>query len=194
VTLTFDEPTHTYRYGGVVRPSVTQVLEKLHDFSMVPKDVLEAACERGTYVHLLTQYHDEGDLATESIGDYWPYLDAWIKFCAAHKAKWDDIEWRHYSKRYGYAGTMDRRGTLDGVRYIVDVKTSASPHRVWGMQTAAYRQLAAEEDPKWLLARRATVQLRPENGGTYKFLAWDDPDDWGAFLSLINLTNWANKQ
>ena len=35
------------------------------------------------------------------------------------------------------------------------------------------------------------VQLRSD--GTYKFLPWEDPDDWPAFLSLINLTNWVNK-
>lgn len=187
--LTFDEATHTYRHNGEVRPSVTQVLSKLHDFAMVSKEVLEAAQERGTAVHKLCQFHDENDLQPESIGDYWPYLDAWIKFCADRKAKWDGIEWQGYSTRYGYAGTMDRRGFLGGTRYIVDIKTSAQSHPVWGMQTAAYRQLCAEQDPAWLMARRGTVQLRPN--GTYTFLPWDRPDDWPAFLSLINLTNWS---
>lgn len=191
--LTFDEASHTYRFGGEVRPSVTQVLSSLSDFGLVPKDVLEAAQERGTSVHLLTQFHDENDLDPASIGPYGGYLEAWVKFCADHKARWDHIELRGYSKRYGFAGTMDRAGFLGFVPWIVDVKTSLQPHRVWGMQTAAYRQLAYEEtgDARWLTARRGTVQLRPD--GTYKLLAWDEADDWIAFLSLINLINWTNK-
>lgn len=192
--LTFDEPSHTYHYEGRVVPSVTQVLGKLHDFSMVPKDVLAAACERGTIVHKLCEYHDQGDLDPESIGDYWPYLDAWIAFRQDYGAEWEAIEERHYSDRYGYAGTLDRRGTLRklGGRWIVDAKTGASLHRVCGMQLAAYRQQVAEKHPAWLLARRATVQLRPD--GTYLFREWTDPDDWSAFLSLIHLTNWSTKQ
>ena len=190
--LHFDEASHTYMLGGIVRPSVTQVLGKLSDFGMVPKDVLEAAQQRGTYVHKLCEYHDLCDLDPASIGDYQGYLDAWIRFCADHKARWDKIEHRMYSTRYGFAGTPDRRGYLGLIPYAsVDIKTGATLHRVCGMQAAAYRQLAAEEDPRWMTARRATVQLAAN--GTYKFLAWDSPSDWPAFLSLINLTNWVNE-
>lgn len=189
--LTFDDDTHTYRVGGVARPSVTQVLQSLHSFGMVSEDVLRAAQERGTAVHTLCEYHDQNDLDPASVGDYGGYLDGWIAFCADRRAVWTGIECRGYSTRYGFAGTMDRRGTLGGVPFIVDIKTSAQPHRVWGMQTAAYRQISAEEDPRWTTARRGTVQLR--NDGTYNFLPWDDPDDWPAFLSLINLTNWMKK-
>lgn len=189
--LTFDEDAHQYRYDGVVKPSVTQVLSKLHDFGMVPADVLAAACARGTYVHTLCEYHDQNDLDDSSVGDYRGYLNAWIKFSADHRAEWSGIEAKEYSKRFGFAGTMDRRGTLAGVHYIVDIKTAAQPHPVWGLQTAAYRQLSAEQDMGWLLARRATVQLRAD--GSYKFLPWDSPEDWPAFQALITLTNWSNK-
>lgn len=193
--LTFNDELHEYRLGGVVVPSVTQVLGKLHDFSMVPRDVLEAACVRGTIVHRLCEYHDLNDLDPSSIGEWWPYLDAWINFIADYGAEWHGIEQRGYSRRHGFAGTMDRRGVFAKKapgRWIVDVKTSVQPHRVWGMQTAAYRQIATEEDPSWMLARRATVQLRPD--GTYRFLEWSDPEDWTAFLALIHLSNWSNKQ
>lgn len=188
--LTFDDASHTYRYNGEVRPSVTQCLSKLHDFGMVPPDVLEAAQERGTFVHKLCEYHDLQDLDSGSIGDYWPYLDAWIAFCADHGAVWEGIEYQAYSERFGFAGTMDRYGRLKSVPFVVDIKTSAQPHKVWGMQTAAYRQLLAErKHPTWALARRGTVQLAKT--GKYKFLPWDDPQDWPAFQALITLTNWS---
>jgi hypothetical protein len=151
--------------------------------------VLEAACIRGTYVHALCEYHDLNDLDSESIGIYGGYLDAWIQFCADHKAVWTSIEQRGYSERYGFAGTWDRSGTLKGSPFVVDIKTSAASHPVWGLQTSAYRQLLAESDPAWLMARRATVQLRPD--GTYKFIEWTDPTDWTTFLALIQLINWS---
>lgn len=192
MSLTFNEEAHEYRWLGAPVPSVTQCLNRLHSFGMVPKEVLEAACQRGTFVHKLCEFFDEEDLDLSTVGQYGGYLDAWIRFSADFQVKWDRIEHRMYSHRYGFAGTPDRRGWLKGRPYAsVDIKTGKTLHRVCGMQGAAYRQLAAEEDPQWLTARRATVQLAAD--GTYKFLAWDDPDDMPAFLSLINLTNWVNK-
>ena len=193
--LTFNEELHEYRLDGEVIPSVTQVLGKLHDFSMVPKDILEAACQRGTIVHRLTEFHDQRDLDPASIGDYWPYLDAWIAFCSDYGVEWEAIEERGYSARYGFAGTLDRRGRLTKIapgRWIADVKTAKQLHRVFGMQLAAYRQIVAESDPSWLISRRATVQLFAD--GTYKFTEWRNPSDWTAFLALIHLTQWSNDQ
>jgi hypothetical protein len=191
--LTFDEPTHTYRVGERVVPSVTQVLDRLHTFGMVSAEVLEAAKERGTNVHKLTQYHDEGDLDPATVGEYQGYYNGWLRFLADQQPKWVGIEERGYSSRFGFAGTWDRRGAIRiAPRAVIDVKTSLQAHRVWGMQTAAYRQIATELDPYWLTARRFTVQLRPD--GTYRLIPWDDPDDWSAFLALIHLTNWSNKQ
>jgi len=166
----------------------------LHDFSMVPRDVLDAACERGTIVHTLCEYHDQRDLDPASIGDYWPYLDAWIDFCTAYDAAWSGIEERGYSKRFGFAGTLDRRGTLGKLpgKWVIDIKTGAQLHRVCGMQLAAYRQLLQENvDTTWALARRGTVQLAAN--GKYKFIEWSDPQDWPAFSALICLTNWSMK-
>jgi hypothetical protein len=191
--LTFVDETHTYRWNGEVKPSVTAILSRLHDFGMVPADVLAAACERGTAVHQICEYHDLGDLDPGSVAPaYAGYLRAWVNFTKDHRAKWSGIEVQGYSERFGFAGTMDRCGTVMGTDYIVDIKTSAQPHRVWGMQTAAYRQIRASQDPKWLLARRATVQLRAD--GSYKFLPWDSPSDWPAFMALITLSNWENGQ
>ncbi len=189
--LEFDEDQHIYTFNGVVKPSVTQLLGKLHDFSLVPADVLAAACTRGTYVHCLCQFHDEGDLDGSSVGEYQGYLDAWVKFCADFKAEWIGIEVQGYSTRYGFAGTYDRLGKLNGSMFVLDIKTSQASHPVWGLQLSAYRQICSEENPALGLARRATVQLRAD--GTYKFIEWTDPQDWPAFLALLTLINWSTK-
>lgn len=197
MTLTFDEASHTYRYDGRVVPSVTQLLDKLHDFSGVPEAILTAAKERGTYVHQMCEMFDRDELDIPRVPEqYLGYLNAWEAFTVEYGPVWAGIEDRGYSRHFGYAGTMDRRGTLPrmfspSVRWILDIKTSIDAHPVWGMQTAAYRQITAEQDMQYALARRATVQLRAD--GRFKFNTWDDPDDWPAFQALITLSNWSHK-
>jgi len=56
------------------------------------------------------------------------------------------IEERIISKKYGYAGTLDILAEVNGVVGVLDIKTSQSVYRDYGMQTAAYVQ-ALSEDP-----------------------------------------------
>lgn len=194
--LTFDEPTHTYRWQGRVVPSVTQVLDScLNSFAFVAENLLEAARDRGTYVHQLCELSDLGELDddAERDGEHWKRLLAWRKFCSDYGANWSAIETRGYSARFGYAGTVDRRGKLErhtGTRqWIIDIKSSASKSKSWGMQLAAYRQIATEEDVmSWALARRGTVQLL-ENGN-YVFEEFTNPKDWDAFASILTILDW----
>ena len=194
--LAFNPSRHEYRWFGQVVPSVTQLLTPLQDWAMVPRLAMEAAQERGTAVHLITQLYDEARLELASVDPaYQAYLDAWCLFERDYKTHWTGIEIQGYSNRGGFAGTFDRRGHLralsSGDVWIVDIKTSAVRHAVMGLQLAAYRQIESERDPMMALARRATVQLLPS--GKYQFHEWTNSGDWGVFQSLITLSNWANK-
>lgn len=185
--LTFEPETHTYRVDGEAWPSVTQILDRLHSFAGVPEDVLEAARERGTYVHQLTELHDLDDLDEPLVPpEYQGYLAAWKKFLHEAQPNWSGIEEMAYSPAYRFAGTMDRHGELEALRFrgrwVIDIKSSLSAHPVWGPQVAAYRQMKAEQDPSFALYRRGTVQLRPD--GSYLFTEWKDPADWQIFLAL----------
>lgn len=183
--LTFDADSHTYRVGGQVVPSVTQLLEKLHSFAGVPRDVLAAAAERGTAVHIACEYHDTGGVDEESIDPaIRGYVAAYLRFLGDVRPKWMAVEQRVFHRPLRYAGTLDRAGQIDGRPWIVDLKTGATSHPVWGMQTAAYAQAAGMPT-----ANRGTVQLAAD--GTYRFREWKDPTDWPAFASLVTLHNWA---
>lgn len=188
--LTFEPEAHVYAWNGKRIPSVTQVLDRLHDFSHVPMEVLEAAKTRGSNVHSACQFFDEGDLDESSLEpSELGYVQAWQRFCAEHHPNWSMIETPLYHPVFCYAGTPDRIGSIlsGGVRIDaqVDIKTSASSHPVWGVQTAAYNAAAN------FTGRRFTCQLRAN--GTYKLIEWSDPTDWPVFLSLINLSNWTRK-
>lgn len=177
--------------------SVTGCLQHLHSFAMVPFDVLEEARVRGTYVHDMTVAFDNDDLRVDAVQPiYLPYLAAWQSFLRDYRPIWSAIEQMGYSEAFDFAGTEDRRGTLEGPGccgdiFGLDIKTAKQSHRVWGLQLAAYRQLAIEKSPRAATHRRATVQLWPD--GTYKFTEWREPSDWPAFASLLTLINWSSQ-
>jgi len=186
--LAFDAPTHTYRFAGQVVPSVTQLLDKLHSFAGVPHDVLEAAKERGTAVHVACELDDKGDLDEESVHPLVDgYLAGWRRFKAEMKPQILAIEDRGFNRLFRYAGTRDRRLLINGQPWTIDIKTSAAAHPCWGLQLAAYTRLfdGCFED------RRGTVQLRPD--GTYSLLSWTDPADWPTFAGIVQLTHWSTK-
>lgn len=60
--FTFSEADHIYRLDGKILPSVTGILSPLHDFSKIPRDILEAARIWGNNVHLMAKLHLNDDL------------------------------------------------------------------------------------------------------------------------------------
>ncbi len=190
--LTFEPGPHIYRWKGDIVPGVTTILERGSKFGFVSPAELEAAQDRGTFVHKCTELDDQGVLHDDEVtGPYGGYIQAWRSFCSDYGADWTGREEQGYSQRFGYAGTMDCAGTLarfGKTLWVIDIKTSEQKYRVWRMQTAAYRQLKAEQDPRWALARRGSVRLRAD--GKYRFDIYDSPLDLPAFLALITYLNW----
>lgn len=181
--LTFDQDTHTYHWNGQRVPGVTSILKALHSFDGVPADVLKAAGERGTAVHLCCEYLDRGILDESSIDPAISgYVDAWRLFCAEMRPEWSHIEHQCYHEALRYAGTFDRAGRMGGDKWLLDIKTSAAAHRVWGVQTAAYTNAAKLTDH-----RRGTVQLRAD--GTYRLIEWKEPTDFPTFCALLTVNN-----
>jgi hypothetical protein len=181
--LQFDEEKHAYSWNGKPVPGVTSLLKHLHSFEGIPASVLEAACERGTAVHLATEYFDLGILDEESIDSAIAgYVDAWRRFRAENDTVWSHVEAQCYHPLLRYAGTVDRVGTLNGDQWVLDIKTAVASHPVWGVQTAAYSN--ALQMPT---ARRGTVQLRKD--GTYRLVEWKGATDFSVFVSLITINN-----
>ena len=122
---------------------------------------LRSATELGTAVHdaleqlALTGKFPEVD---DEVRPFIEKADAWMqKFQPVYQAS----ELTVYSPNYGFAGTLDAIATIDGIRFIIDYKTSRKsfdnrgkptspyPEQV-GLQLAAYRfsQYAATWRPR----------------------------------------------
>jgi len=185
----FDEATHTYTLNGIVLPSVTQVLEDvgLIDYSFIPGSMRDVYLRRGSAVHLATAYDDVGDLDEESLKpELRGYLEAWRKFRADSRFTWDRIEYQRFHRQYGYAGTLDRQGSVDArmnTRTVVDIKTGHAPTWV-RYQLAAYAGLY-EKPIGW---RRMAVELHDD--GTYgvtEFPCREFLSDFQVFLAALTV-------
>ena len=134
MTSTFDAETHTYRIGGAIVPSVTQVIKEVGWVDTTGFN--DAARDRGTLVHAALAGLDSGK-GCELPGEYSGYLHAWEAFRReSGMDAWQGIELPAFSEAYLFAGTVDRFNR----DFIVDIKTGDVPW--WGKyQLAAYSLL-----------------------------------------------------
>ena len=192
--LTFDDQKHEYRYNGAVVPGVTGILSPLIDLRFVNHEVLAAAQDFGTAVHLACELHDQRRLDHATLDPALsPYLDGWMQFNQDHQCVWNGIEERVYHPTMRYAGTLDRRGKVDGRGAIVDIKSGTSLFASVGPQLAAYSQAIAAQSGRAAMAcadQRFAVRLFP---GGYELKQYTSPMDWAVFASLITLRNFCSQ-
>ena len=108
--LEFEPITHTYRFSGVVIPSVTQILEAtgIIDYSMIPPATRNMALKRGSLVHAAIQFDIEGDLDWETLDPVLvPYVEAARHFRADYGLGEGFVEFRGYNPKWRFAGTLD---------------------------------------------------------------------------------------
>lgn len=190
--LTFDEARHEYRVGGVVVPSVTQILRPIRpDFSAISPEVLERKRALGTAVHLACELDDDGELDDETLDDaLQPYVAAWRKFKAEQRVEIIFNEKKLHHPRLMYAGTLDRVVEFpDGEMWLLDLKTSTDPHPSYGVQTAAYAELLeANELMRGITPKRGTLHL--DDDGRYRLRPNNNPNDVACFRALLSIHQW----
>lgn len=195
--LHFDPERHRYTIGDETLPSVTQILRSagLVDYSRVPPDVLQAAADRGTRVHLACVFVDEGSLEWESVAaEERRYVEAYEKFLAESGFRTDLVEHRVWHRELRYAGTLDRTGTMpDGSRYLIDLKTGQVDPSAW-VQLAAY-QACLEWDGVGYLRRVLHLQ---ENGNYSLIPPGNDSmrvpeEEFNAFRAALVVHRWKER-
>jgi hypothetical protein len=181
--LTFDEPTHVYRWNGVVVPSVTQIIKPITpDFRMVDPDALERARQEGVAVHKMVELECRHELDEENLPEWLRgYLKAWRCFAEEAGFACELSEHRGYNKDLRYAGTLDLRGyNRKGEPWLIDLKRSFLAGRAIGVQLAAYAAFDKQERPK-------RFGLRLMKDSNYRLREFSDPSDWQTFVSCLNL-------
>lgn len=183
--LRFDEGAHLYTLEGAPVPNVTTILDGVGIGEIVGVNgaVLEAARARGTAVHAACADFDRGGLDITSYPQAcFPYIEAYIKFTQDTGFEPTLIECKVLSEKYGYCGTLDRVGDLQGVETEIDLKTgSVGPAA--GPQTAAYSE-GADESYGIRPKRRFALVLNP---GRYELVPLTDPNDWKIFMAALTV-------
>src|SRR3990167_10830019 len=189
--LTLDE-NHIYRYGGVIVPSVTQILQGvgLTDFSAVPVERLDASGKFGVAAHLACELSDKETLDENSLHPaLLPYLTGWEIYRQEYGLTFTAIEAQLYSPLYRFAGTIDRIGKwrIDDSPLIIDIKSGVDSPAI-SIQMAAYELLARGALGIKGKIRRLAVYLNDRGG--YKIQEYKDKNDSMVFLSCLSVYNW----
>lgn len=192
--LQFDPDLHRYSVNGQGWPSVTQILEPLQILDGIPKDVLAAAAQFGSHVHLACHLHDLGRLDESDLDEpLRPYLEAWKKFLRDTGAVVFESERRVCHPSLKVAGTLDKviRMPRKNERFVLDIKSGSTIPWTVGMQTAAYREMlwmdgGGIEELPYPSKTRFCCQLKPD--ATYKLdTLTDQRSDWNDFVSCVNV-------
>lgn len=204
--LSYDDALHEYRYDGNVVPSVTQALGRLsaEEYRGVDAEVMERAAQLGKAVHRVIELDLRDDLDVESLSEgLLPYYESWRNFLATSGFTAVLSEQRVYSARYGYAGTLDLFGILNGEAVLIDAKRTAQVPRTAGPQTAAYETALRESLPDVItrhndlttpardLIRRFALHLRAD--GTWRLVPFTDRSDLRVFLAQVTTHHWLRK-
>lgn len=200
--ITFRESDHTYWDGGKQIPGVTTILKPLYtgDLKFVSADILEYKSALGTAVHKAIELHVCGKLDYSTVVDQVaPYFEGYLKFERESGFLMTDSELRVYSDTYGYAGTCDLAGQLNGRHVLIDAKTTSVLSPAVALQLAAYREAYNERARKEhydQATRTYALRLLPND---YRLVPYDPANhrqDFATFMGLLHVHHWcaANKK
>lgn len=160
--VAFDAKTHTYRVGGEVYPSVTQICRYLQydKASRGNPFIRDAAGAKGTAIHLYTQYIDN-DMPFDAPPEISGYLQAYRAFLRDYSPRWIAIEQRIANTELKVAGTLDRFGLMDGGYVIADIKSTRVLDKDYvSAQLHGYKTILTDEGCTHPLIRDADKKIR----------------------------------
>lgn len=149
--------------------SVSQVLSVLdpHAFDSVPPEVLEAARQRGTDLHvlfalLLLSRLNLCEKPERLSGELGGYFDAMDKFIAEHNPAPVRVEESSTNEKLGVAGTADCLVWMGKILVLIDLKTGGKRAVHKTQLVAGYRPMTSHREAK----KMATLYVHAD--GSYK--------------------------
>ncbi len=180
--LKFDETAHKYFLNGLELPSVTRILS---DAGLVDARWFDDwSRDRGRAVHKAIELYNNDDLIEEGLDPVIvPYLEAWKEFQRQTKCVITHSELQVHSELYGYAGTLDISGTINGKSVIIDIKSGAVGITT-GLQLAGY----ALTFPNYYGIERYGLRLQPN--GKQSIKPFTDRNDFPVWQSFVACHHW----
>lgn len=186
----FDKERHEYLLGDQKLPYWSLISKPYSGLENIPKPVLEIKRCWGVSVHEYLEEFDRGNLdlsavmpAPEGEPDILKVVEGWERVVIENAYVFSAIELPILSKKYRYAGTLDR---VSG-NTVIDLKSS-KPRWTTGVQLACYGQLAIEEelvDP----AKLELVSWHTTEQGVWTRRTWDFKSNFNLFMCMLTLHN-----
>ena len=169
--------------------TVTEVLATYAKLDMIPPDVLERACQRGSDVHDICEAH----LTNMGIPPYNPdlegYIDSFRNWQSKHESAEFDFPDRFYDHDLEFSGECDCVMKFDGKRVLIDFKTSANQSKGWALQGSAYAYLAMLNGTK--LDEICFVKLA-KDGSDAKVYKYEYEEHIALFFKALDLHKYFN--
>lgn len=181
--IEFNEALHEYRVGGILTPSVSQILQAnglMDNFRHS-----ETALNNGTAIHRALELHDLGKLDYANLDTR---LQKCIKLWEQFKKEIEVCQIYVVEKQvcFGvlYAGTIDRViGLENGKIMVLDFK-SGSPQPWAALQTAAYAMAYDPQNHKEY--ERCCAKVHWDNDRIY-YKPYKDQTDFNTFMAMASV-------
>lgn len=125
-------------------PRVTEILRYFTGYEHVPAQVLDRAAARGSSVHAICAGIAKGAWIPDGMIDenLLGYVNSFRDWEKKTVQQFSIVEKRFFDDEKKFSGQIDMviRG-LDGLCWLVDLKTSKVPHKTHPVQMAAYKEL-----------------------------------------------------
>lgn len=164
-----------------------------------PDRTRDAGADIGAVVHEAAEAHALGRPYPEWTDVQRPYMEGYLRWLDDWQPTFLAIEAPVFSHKHRYAGTLDAIVEVDGVRLLIDYKTTRSGvFAETGLQLASYRYSEmfvglpdGDEEPTPPVDGVAVVHLRPEG---YKFVPLRaDRQVFDTFLYAREVFRWTKE-
>lgn len=213
--LTFSDGRYYQNEAGKWFPSVTTILSSYpipyHLIQWFKEQgenadkVRDAAGKRGSTVHVLTERYDNCEQVNLmdnnnnplfSLSE-WGMFERYIDFSTTHNPAHELIEQNIVCDMLEFAGTIDRICTINGKKYLMDIKTSSVIANSYWLQLAAYERMAFANMGivvdgvaiLWLNAKTRTLGKKGDIQGVgwQMIIKEDTKKDWELFQAVHKL-------
>lgn len=165
----------------------------------LPWEKRDKSADAGTAVHAAVAAEILGTEAPRWPTAYTGHREQFLRFCDRYRPDWQTSEATVFSRRHGYAGTLDFTAIIeiDGKLYLVDLKTGERVYEEVALQLSAYRyadwiDLEDEiEHPIPEVDACAVLHLRPRS---FAFREVEvTPVTFVAFLHVLEAHRWQQR-
>jgi hypothetical protein len=148
----------------------------------------DQAADIGSIVHAAAEHYiatgEWGEFESEKVNNSIAALKQWF---SEHHVEFLRTESVVYSRTHGYAGMFDGLAMVDGVKTLIDFKTSTGCYPEMGLQLAL-----TEETPDIGIEKRVIVRIGKDGElETREYPNYED--DCKAFLAALDIYRWQKK-